>query len=208
MKSLFINISEKYKYFTWTPERTGSTHFTKIIDKLGFQSAVIEDNKIISYGNTVRHNHFCILFENHWDYNFLITIRNPYAMTISRVGAPTMEFNDESKKIIRTRVENQFQADWSSFGCCNCFHKRKPDFAIRLENLYEDWIKVPFVQMHGLNISGELKQLTNTRINEQINTEDPNYWKKYYDESLADLVYYNNPETFELFGYDKDSWKS
>lgn len=190
------------------PERTGSNHFTKIIDKLGFQSATIEDNKIISYNDKVRHNHFCGFFENHWDYKFLICIRNPYAIAISRSGAPMMEFNDETLKIIRARIENNLQSTYSSFSCCNCFHQRKPDFAIRLEFLYEDWIKVPFVSTHSLNISGELKELTETRINNQKNTEDPNYWKKYYNQSLSDFVYYNNSETFELFGYDKDSWKS
>jgi len=208
MRRTIINISEKYKYFAWMPERTGSNHFTKIIDKLGFQSATIEDNKIISYNDKVRHNHFCGFFENHWDYKFLICIRNPYAIAISRSGAPMMEFNDETLKIIRARIENNLQSTYSSFSCCNCFNQRKPDFAIRLEFLYEDWIKVPFVSTHSLNISGELKELTKTRINNQKNTEDPNYWKKYYNQSLSDFVYYNNSETFKLFGYDKDSWKS
>ena len=33
-------------------------------------------------------------------------------------------------------------------------------------------------------------------------------WKKFYNKRLADLVYYNFPHHFELFGYDIDSWKS
>ena len=34
MKPHFLNISEKYKAFTWTPARTGSTNFTDILNRL------------------------------------------------------------------------------------------------------------------------------------------------------------------------------
>jgi hypothetical protein len=207
MKSWFVNISEKYKYFTWTPERTGSTHFTDIITKLGFQSADIIDNKIISYRDNVRHNHFCSLFENHWYYKFIVTTRNPYSMVISRTGASSMKKNDNLQKEIEIRIENMMQNPVDNPFCCQCFQKRKPDYFIRLENLYEDWIKIPFVNTHELNLSGELEKLTGIRLNEQINTEDTNYWKKYYNKRIADLVYYNFPNNFELFGYDRDSWK-
>jgi hypothetical protein len=206
MKSWFVNISEQYKYFTWTPERTGSTHFTNIITKLGFQSADIIDNKIVSY-REVRHNHFCSLFENHWDYKFIITMRNPYAMMMSRVGATTINDEVDSQSVIELRIENLLQNNITAPICCQCFQQRKPDYFIRLENLYEDWIKIPFVRTHELNLSGELKKLTEVRKNEQVGTEDTNYWKKYYNKRIADLVYYNFPYNFELFGYDKNSWK-
>jgi hypothetical protein len=207
MKSWFINISEQYKYFTWTPERTGSTHFTNIISKLEFQSADIVDGKIISYKENTRHNHFCTLFENHWDYKFIITTRNPYSMVLSMLGVSYMENLSDVQYEIELRIEHILQNPFDSPFCCQCFQNRKPDYFLRLENLYEDWIKIPFVQTHELNISGELKKLTEIRMNEQKNTEDVNYWKKYYNKRIADLVYYNFPNNFELFGYDKDSWK-
>jgi len=209
-----INISEKYKFFCWTPERTGSTHFTTILDKLGFQSADLnlETKKISNFRTGVRHNHTCNFFENHWDYKFVISVRNPYSMVISRSGINESEFikyNDFTfiNQFLKSRVENMMQNPFDIDGCCQCFHERQPDYIIRLEHLYEDWLKLPFVTNHGFNLSGELETLTKIRLNNSIN-EGGDYWKKYYDQSLADLVYYNHPDSFELFGYDKDSWKS
>jgi len=207
MKSWFINISEQYKYFTWTPERTGSTHFTNIISKLGFQSAKIVDNKIVSYEEKVRHNHFCTLSQNHLDYKFIITTRNPYSMVISRAGIPSMENILDIQSELESRINAIVQNLITFPFCCRCFQERKPDYFLRLENLYEDWIKIPFVRTHELNISGELKKLTSIRMNERNNTKDINHWKKYYNKRTADLVYYSFPNNFELFGYTKDSWK-
>jgi len=204
-----INISQKYKFFSWTPQRTGSTHFTNILDKLGFQSADInlETKKISNFRAGAQHNHTCILFEGHWDYKFISSIRNPYSMIISQVGASSMKDEQNIKGLLRARVENIMQNPVSWVGCCACFHKRKPDYVIRLEHLYEDWLKLPFVPNHALNLSGELEKLTKIRLNNSKNNGG-DYWKKYYDQSLADLVYYNHPDWFELFGYDKNSWKS
>jgi hypothetical protein len=208
MKPHFLNISEKYKAFTWTPARTGSTHFTDILNRLGFQSAYFEDKKLIKIQKRVRHNHSCIFFENHFDYKFITSMRNPYSMIISQVGASAVELNEKNNKQIRIRVEHIMQHPLEPDFCCQCFHIREPDYAVRLENLYEDWIKIPFVAEHELNLSGELEKLTQRKLNHGVNTGELDYWKKYYDQSLADLVYYNHPESFDLFGYDRDSWKS
>ena len=32
-------------------------------------------------------------------------------------------------------------------------------------------------------------------------------WKKYYTDELADLIWRGHQKQFDLFGYDKDSWK-
>ena len=206
MQEYYLNISDKYKFFTWTAQRTGSTHFTDILNRLGFQSAYFKDGKLVKYKNTVWHNHFCKFFENHWDYSFLISIRNPYSMIISQTGAAKMQFSLENQKIIQARIENLMQNPLDVGGCCQCFHIRKPDYAVRLENLYEDWVRIPFVKTHNLYLSGTLKELCKRKLN-GFDIEDQNYWKKYYNQSLADLVYYNHPETFELYGYDRESWR-
>ena len=43
-----INISDKYKTFVWTPERTGSNHITNIIRKLGVKTHFFEDDKLVA----------------------------------------------------------------------------------------------------------------------------------------------------------------
>lgn len=204
-----INISQKYKFFSWTPQRTGSTHFTNILHKLGFQSADLdfETKKLSNIRAGAQHNHTCNFFENHWDYKFITSIRNPYSMVISQSGIVVTKDTDNLKDILVSRIEGFVQNPMSFDGCCICFHERKPDYFVRLENLYEDWLKIPFVPNHGLNLSGELEELTKIRMNHHPNTGG-DYWKKYYDQTLADLVYYSQPDSFELFGYERDSWKS
>jgi hypothetical protein len=56
--------------------------------------------------------------------------------------------------------------------------------------------------------------MTSVRVNSYMN-ENPrdeyvgNFQKfqKYYTQEIADIVYNNHKEYFELGGYDKDSWK-
>ena len=203
-----INISQKYKFFSWTPQRTGSTHFTNILHKLGFQSADVhlKTKKLSNFRAGAQHNHTCVLFEGHLDYKFITSVRNPYSMIISRSGIVSENGINNTREILVARVENFMQSPVNFDGTCSCFHERHPDYIIRLEHLYEDWLKLPFVPTHGLNLSGELEKLTQVRLNNSPN-DGGDYWKKYYDQSLADLVYYNYPDWFELFGYDRDSWK-
>ena len=128
-------------------------------------------------------------------------------MIISQSGIISENNTNKIKEILVARVENMMQNPLYFDGGCTCYHERKPDYVIRLEHLYEDWLKLPFVPNHGLNLSGELEKLTKIRLNNSKN-DGGDYWKKYYDQVLADLVYYNHPDLFELFGYDKDSWRS
>lgn len=210
MKTWYVNISEQYKYFTWTPQRTGSTHFTKLLDKFQFQTKHFdEDGNVTTIDNHSTHNHYCRFFNNHLEYKFLITVRNPYSMVISRLALPLSKLTfDDFMKDASWKIENMFQSMLSPEDCCECFTIRKPDSFIRLEHLYEDWLNLPFVKNHPINTSGELKKICSVRENQQPHTEDSNYWKRFYNQRLADLVYYNFPNSFELFGYDKDSWKS
>jgi hypothetical protein len=200
-----INISDKYKTFVWSPERTGSNHFTNILRILGFKSYFLEQNKLTKIED-LRVSSYCEFFENHWDYSFMLSTRNPYSNSVSLAGAGFMNFNRENQEIIRERMERQFQFPVITKNCCNCFNIRKPDYFIRTESLYQDYLKIPFIKEHEINLSGELEKLCKQKINSSPSVTE-NYWKKFYDQDMADLVYYNNVNNFELFGYDKDSWK-
>lgn len=203
-----INISQKYKFFSWTPQRTGSTHFTNILHKLGFQSADVDlkTKKLSNFRAGAQHNHTCVLFEGHLNYKFMVSVRNPYSMIISQSGIVSANDSDNIQELLIARVENIMQNPLNFDGGCSCFHERKPDYIIRLEHLYEDWLKIPFVPNHGLNLSGDLEKLSKIRLNNSAN-DGGDYWKKYYTQTLADLVYYNHPDWFELFRYNKNSWK-
>jgi hypothetical protein len=85
------------------------------------------------------------------------------------------------------------------------FSQRVPDYPVRLENLYEDYSKIPFIVESEYYKSGELKKATTQKVN--VSNEDENLWKEFYTQETADMVYYRMPRYFDLFGYDKNSWK-
>lgn len=200
-----INISDKYRTFVWTPERTGSNHFTNIIKRLGFKTHVFEDNKLVEIESLHLSSH-CKFFDNHWDYSFILSTRNPYSHSVSFGGGGYLDFTPENQELVRERMENEFQFPLIKGNCCNCFHIRPPDYFVRLESLYDDYLNIPFIKDHQINLSGELEKMCKEKVNSSPAT-DNNYWKKFYDQDMADLVYYNNIKSFELFGYDKNSWK-
>jgi hypothetical protein len=200
-----LNISDKYKTFVWSPERTGSNHLTNIIRKLGFKTHFFENDKLVNIDGLQLSSH-CNFFENHWDYSFILSTRNPYSNYASLTGAGHMHFTSENQEIVRERMEKSFQFPLISGNCCHCFHIRTPDYFVRTESLYEDYLTIPFIKNHKINLSGELERLCKEKVNSSPAVLE-NYWKKFYDQDMADLVYYNNVNSFELFGYKKDSWK-
>jgi hypothetical protein len=57
-------------------------------------------------------------------------------------------------------------------------------------------------------MSKELKKIFSENIKTNQYREDNfDYWKKEYDESLSNYIFDNFRNDFELFGYDKNSWK-
>ncbi len=83
--------------------------------------------------------------------------------------------------------------------------KKKPDYIVRVENIEEDLLKIKFIQE---NMSEELKKIFSENIKTNQYREDNfDYWKKEYDESLSNYIFDNFRNDFELFGYDKNSWK-
>ena len=82
---------------------------------------------------------------------------------------------------------------------------RKPDYFIRLEHIFEDYSKIPFIRDSELFKSGELELKCKLPINK--NTRNLTYWQDLYTQETADLIYYNFSKIFNEMGYDKDSWK-
>ena len=202
-----MNVSEEFKAFTWTGQRVGSNHMTAILEELGFGYFKFDDEgNVIEKSNKPSHNHTCKLFKGHENYSMIVAVRNPYSMMISQATGGALEPTEENIKIARDRVENILQGrDFKN--CCECFDKRFPDYVIRLENLFEDYLKIPFIKNHNIHLSGRLLELTNKTVNKG-GAKSPLYWKNFISQPVADLIYYNFPDYFNHFGYEKYSWKS
>ena len=84
------------------------------------------------------------------------------------------------------------------------YNERIPDYFIRQENIFEDYLKIPFVKKSEFYRSGQLEDLCNNKINHNENSYD---YREYYNQENADLVYYSFSKYFDLLGYEKNSWK-
>jgi len=196
-KRIFLNISEKHNCFLWTPAKTASTHAVHVFNYFEFSSFRCDySRKIIFQENDhLTHEHELSLFLGHEEYKLISTIRNPYSILVSiYTFFKPNEFNSFEDFIFDYKVkprENQMK-------------ERVPDYFIRQENLYDDYIKIPFVRDSKLNECGILKELCDRKMNKGPNKRPI---KDYYNQETADVVYLNYKEYFDLCGYDKDSWK-
>jgi len=83
--------------------------------------------------------------------------------------------------------------------------KRKPDYFLRVESLYYDYIQIPFIRNSKLNKCGLLYELCNKKLHS--NKNNVKSLEEYYTEDMANHTYEQFKDYFELLGYDKDSWK-
>jgi len=76
----------------------------------------------------------------------------------------------------------------------------KPEYIVRLENLYEDYMKIHFIQSSNLTKSGILKDFLEKKINENRLKIDRN---EFLTQVNKELIYSSFKNQFELFGYEK-----
>jgi hypothetical protein len=207
-----VNISHKNNTFLWLWDKCGTTHMKTVLDRFDFKYYVLKDEKLLLSNTSIVQEHSCIIFPEHNNYKLLAAIRNPYAkffsefVSVNKIGkSKKIEFSQENRGRFITHIESRFMMGLKlSNNCCD-FLDRKPDYAVRLENLYEDYSKIPFIVESKYYKSGELKKATTQKVN--VSNEDVTLWKKFYTQEIADIVYYRMPRYFDLFGYDKNSWK-
>jgi hypothetical protein len=207
-----INISQKHKTFLWLWSKCGTTHMKQVLDNFDFKFYRIKNGELFLDLNSISQNHRCLLFNGHENYKVLAAIRNPYSKFFSEFTFTSNVKEHEKITLTEKNIERftEFLEDRISSdlfvreNCCD-FLVRTPDYIVRVENLYEDYMKIPFVVESDYFKSGELKEKTKVRVN--VTNEDENLWKKFYTQNTADLVYYRTSKYFELFGYDKNSWK-
>lgn len=203
---IISNIKEKF--FIWTPPKTASTTASIILGNLGFRLYKNEGIHLSPAAHfTFIHNHFANLFYGHENYSFVTTLRNPYTLFFSKYKSFGGRKEFISKDDFTYFLENYFYGKDSEYKHLECYDysRRVPDYIIRVENMFEDYLKLPFVLGTDFYKSGELLKNCETRNNKSdSNITD---WKSLYNQNSADIIYYNFSHVFELGGYDKNSWK-
>jgi hypothetical protein len=102
------------------------------------------------------------------------------------------EFEDFSHEIIE--IDPEFTRT------TNMFESRVPDFVLRAENLYEDYLKIPFILDSKLYKCGILEDICNRKINKGLGTLNI---EKYLTSSVEEKIYKMFQSHFDLFGYEK-----
>jgi hypothetical protein len=205
-KNLIIANTDE-RFFVWMPPKTASVTASLILPKLGFKCYRNNGKHLEPVFMESIHNHSTNFFYGHEDYSFITTLRNPYSLLSSKY----IFFGDRKELISHDDfiqyLENYFYGREDELKYLQCYNhsERIPDYVIRVENMFEDYLKIPFVVESKLNHSGELSELCGIK-NNSTHSKITN-WKLSYNQTSADIVYYNFAHIFELGGYDRNSWK-
>jgi hypothetical protein len=165
------------------------------------------------------------------DYSLLINIRNPYSHLVStwyydhtrnKTSITELTFEQYVRNVCFKQIYTSSRASIKDHffpEICNIIVNTKTDYMfIKYEQLAEDIKKIPFIDFNNQNIQtcyeeyilknhfnesstivGELR-----KDNSQLKLTD---WRSYYTDELADIVYTYKKKQFELFKYEKNSWK-
>jgi len=143
------------------------------------------------------------------DYKIILSVRNPYARLVSLWNLnkihtnkyyPFEEFVDGA--IIRKTLNYQFYYHTD-------FINNLPDYIIHCEKMKDEIMLVPGI-LENLELLKEriIDNIENNRYADERTSLDKSndYWKIYYNKDLANIIFTDLKEQFEMFGYDKDSW--
>jgi hypothetical protein len=214
-KKGMISLSYDHKHFLWLPPKTGSMRAADIFKRFGFVTEAEEEGIIVTpphQKGSFYHHHDMVLFNGAENYKLVCTARNPYTRMVSYFKSSTTIPNENNQERFLSFLTRFFYPSKNDKVFYNKkinfnenWEKRIPDYYIRLEFMYEDYLKIPFVKDMEVYKTGELEVICGIKINENTNNSVP--WREYYTEESADMVYYNHAKYFELLGYDRNSYK-
>lgn len=206
-EDFFFNASYKHRVALWIPQKTGTSTLKRILDNYDFKSYRRERNEIFLESEKILQVHTCYDYSFLGDFKILASVRNPYERFVSEY-----KFSYRPSKVTKDGllefIENFFSEGNPNFlSVMNCylFRTSTPDFFVRIENLFEDLSKIPFIVNDDFYTSGNLEKMTKIKFNENRNKV---FWKDLMTKDSADFIYYNLANYFEMFGYDKNSWKN
>jgi hypothetical protein len=210
-----INIDPVSKYFIWTPEKTASHLCYEVFKNSDFHTYGNHNGFINKIEKKYTHNNFCDLFKNHEDYKFILTIRNPYSLMVSyyKSWGCSCHVRENFKPQFEDFVQDflYFNPSDSWVGLLKNINKRIPDHTISVESLYSDYSKLPIIKNNEFYQSNTLELKVSEIIGRPENYEDVRFlpldWREFYSVGIADIVYYYFANYFEMFGYDRNSWK-
>lgn len=190
------NISEKYKSILWLPERTGSGTNAKIMSLYDFRCF----GNLLVDGNRYSYTHACKMNHEYQDYFKICTTRNPYSRVLSiyrSLGTYPPEFRPRNKDNFKEYlkwIETRDMTDINYSYITNPRITIQFDALIRLENIEEDYKKIPFIS----------EVLTDQELKNKLMWIKPiDEWEHFYDVDSKGIVSKLCEKHFEMWGYEK-----
>ena len=213
-----MNVSHKLKLIWWAPPRNATRALSEILCHYDFYNYEINETADI---RSTYHSHNCKIPTGLEHYDVLLQVRNPYSRIVScwHLDCFTTVLGEEL--IITETFESYIKSKSKSFinHYENSLNIKFPKYFICYESLKKDIIKLPFIDLndYNINVAFERHIVNNGYMTEGPNNELGNLkrskhsayadWQSYYTQELADLVYKEYTDQFNLFNYDKNSWK-
>lgn len=192
--------SNSLKVFWFNPMRSGTRSTQKIQEFLKFTDSGLHDEPTTKFK----------------EFLFVSNFRNPYSRFVSIFH---FQFPNEKRTIDNFKIfvekkiwEEQYltlKPDLQ-LSLTGIFEKRQmfPNYLVKLENLYDDIINLPFVKNY---VNDEFLTLMDSCVKKNGYLQEYRErasWQEHYDEKTANLVYEFLEKDFILGNYEKDSWKN
>lgn len=197
-----MTYSNELKVCWYTPQRTATRTTHVLLEALGF---------------TGLGSHTFHFPPERSDYFLISNVRNPYPRMVSLFSLYSIHKKEYSFDFAKwceyALTDEKFDEEYQLRYERKIFSlHRKFDKFIRVESFSEDLKSLSFIDTNNPKIQQIWKNniLNNGYTYEFKNIENANrtHWSDFYTVRLSDLVYKNLKEQFDLFGYEKNSWKN
>jgi hypothetical protein len=197
-----MTYSDELKVCWYTPQRTATRTTHVLLNAMGF----------VGLGA-----HFFNFPESKKDYFLISNIRNPYTRVVSLFSLYSIHKNDFNLNFEKwceyALTDKKFDGDYQlRYEKKILSLNKKFDKFIRVEKLDEDLKSLGFINFEEPKIQDIWKNnIMNNRYTyefKNIENTTRTHWSDFYTEKLADFVYENLKEQFDLFGYERNSWKN
>ena len=194
-----MSYSDKFKVFWLNPMRVATRSCISIQKKLGFEE----------HGS-----HNFNVPKDKVDYQIIVNIRNPYSRLVSLYKINCIwaqkEFTIEGFKLWIKDVldDSKIKHNMSTVYLDQLINSlpKKPDVFVKIESLERDLKKLWFIKDNLELLSSDFElQIDNNRYINEYREHIP--WQNFYNQELADFVHQKTQKQFEMFNYEKDSWK-
>jgi len=203
-----VNINEKDNLVVWLFPRTGSKLFYDLMINCDFECYSYENIERKLIRENLIHHHTFHVFPGIENYKLIATARNPYSLMAAHfyMFSVSPDIN-KLKSNFTNFLESTLHTNLWYREYLEGLHKVEVTYKIRIENLVNDYYKLPIITKSQHFKNNTMVDLINSKVNKNENPLSKLDYREFYNKNSADLVYYTFSKYFEVFGYDKNSWK-